>query len=65
MKMAVFWDVASCIPVHIGDVSDKLTSYSISLRLSHYRDDGGIKLLLNVGQYPPDYTPHLTSQSYL
>jgi hypothetical protein len=62
MKMTVFWDVAPCSLVEV----DWLLRGSFDLH--HYRpDDGGSKLLWNVGHLLPDFTvqhPRRQSSSY-
>jgi hypothetical protein len=50
MKMAVFWDVAPCSLV------DTDRHFRGAYCLQHRTDNGGSKVLWNVGQYLPDYT---------
>jgi hypothetical protein len=46
MKTAVFWDAAPCSVVNIDRC----------FREAYCPDDGGSKILQNVGEYLPEYT---------
>jgi hypothetical protein len=60
-KMTVFWDVAPCSLV---EIERRFRGAYCLLHQAHHPDNGGSKHLLNVGQFPRDYTvQHSRTQS--